>query len=235
MNPGTESLFIFAEQVNEWESEDVLPNRFINRVPGWIRMVNLPYNHLRSACLKDYEEDTAYKSFSDVFSRLIEERPVPPSTSSNCQNQQDAESSHKVAIDLNIFSSCDKDPVHQTKTRNVDGVKNSAHPAKEPSEYYCSVRRLQLKLTTNKSNSDTVTVLQGAFTREGVKRPATAQEKLLLHNIYKDAASYIENKSTDDEKWKVLESVIDIPGKRLRDFQDGDKLIHIKHSTMRES
>ena len=207
-SPGSEPLFTFAERVNEWESEDMLPNNFINRVPGWIRMANLPYDHLRSACLKDSGEDVAYKSFSDVFSRLIEEMPVQPSTSSNCQNQQDVGSSHKVANDLNNLSSCDKDPIHQTKSRNVDGVENSAHPTKELSEYYRSVQKLQLELTANKA--DTVTVLQGAFTREGVKRSATAQERLLLHDVYKAATSYIENKSTDDEKQKVLEAVMDI-------------------------
>ena len=94
-------------------------------------MANLPYEQLRSVCLKDYGEDEAYKSFSDVFSRLIKERPVQPSTSSNSQNQQDAGSLHKVVKDLNVLSSCDKGLVHQTKTRNVDGVKNSAHQATE--------------------------------------------------------------------------------------------------------
>ena len=66
------------------------------------------------------------------------------------------------------------------------------------------------------ANADTVTVLQGAFMKEGVKRPATPQETLLLHNVYKVAVSLIENTSTNDKK--------------RRDFQDRNKVICIKHT-----
>ena len=85
-------------------------------------------------------------------------------------------------------------------------------------EYYRSVQRVRLELAANKTNIDTVTVLQDAFMKEGLKRPAISQEKLLLHNVYKAAVSYAENTSTDGEKRKVLEAIMDIPDKRPTDF-----------------
>ena len=80
-------------------------------------------------------------------------------------------------------------------------------------------------MAANKTNIDTVTVLQGAFMKEGSKRPATAQDKLLSQNVYKAGVSYVENTSTDREKQEVLEAIMCIPDERLKDFQDGDKLI----------
>ena len=91
---------------------------------------------------------------------------------------------------------------------------------------------MRLELAANKINTDTATILQTALMKGGLKRPAIAQKKLLLHNIYKAAVSYVENTSTDEEKQNVLEAIMDIPDERLKDFQVGDKLIRIKHSTM---
>ena len=76
-NPTTRPLFAFAERdYNEWDLEDVIPNSFIKRVPEWLRVTKLPYEQLRSKHLKHHGEDAAYKSFSEVFSRLVGEREI---------------------------------------------------------------------------------------------------------------------------------------------------------------
>ena len=120
---------------------------------------------------------------------------MQPSTSSNIQNQQKNESLHRETIDLNVSSLGDEGLVHQTKTRNADSVGKLEHQATEHSGYYRSVQRWQLERIADKANADTVTVLQGAFMRKGVKRLATPQERLLLHNVYKAMASFIEKKN----------------------------------------
>ena len=86
-------------------------------------------------------EDAAYKSFSEVFSRLIEERSVQSSTTSNIQNQQKYGPLHRETIDLDVLSSADEGSVHNAETWNVDSVGNSEHQAAEPSGYYRSVHR----------------------------------------------------------------------------------------------
>ena len=129
---------------------------------------------------------------------------MQPFTSSNTQNQQKDGSLHRETNDLNILSSGDEGPVHHAKTWNVDSVGNSEHQVAEFSGYYRSDQRWRLERTADKGNVDIVTVLQGAFMREGVKRLVTSQERLLLHNVYKDMASFIENKFTKEEKQNVL-------------------------------
>ena len=138
-NPITAPRFAFAERDNEWEYEDVIPNSFINRVPEWLRVAKLPYEQLQSTYLKRHGEDAAYKSFSEVFSWLIEERSVQSSTSSNIQNQQKNGPPTKETIDLNALSSSNEGPVINAETRDVDSVGNSEHQATDPSGYYCSV------------------------------------------------------------------------------------------------
>ena len=68
--------------------------------------------------------------------------------------------------------------------------------------------------------------------KEGPERPSTAQEKLLLHNVYKAGVSFVENTSINREKREVLEAIVGISDERLKDFQDGNKLIRIKYHTM---
>lgn len=89
---------------------------------------------------------------------------------------------------------------------------------------------MELELANYETSVDTVTVLQGALMKERSKRPATAQEKLLLHNIYKAGVRLIES-ITDEEKRKVLEAAMDILNDRLKDFRDGDKLVRVKQQT----
>ena len=61
-----------------------------------------------------------------------------------------------------------------------------------------------------------------------VKKLATPQNTLLLHNICKAMVNLIENQSTGDERQKLFEDVLHIPEERLIYFRDGRKLIHIK-------
>ena len=57
-NLAIQPLFSLAEQADDWESEHVLPNGFIRRTAGWIRMAKLTYDRLQKACLEYSGEDT---------------------------------------------------------------------------------------------------------------------------------------------------------------------------------
>ena len=116
-NPTTRPLFAFAERdYNGWDLEDVIPKSFVNRVPGWLRVTELPYWQLRKEYLKHHEEDEVYKSFSEVFSRLVGERLVQPSVSNNVQNQQKDGPPSTETIVLNDPSSGDKGPADNADT-----------------------------------------------------------------------------------------------------------------------
>ena len=52
-NPATEPLFRFAERAEDWDFEDALPNSFVKRAAGWIRMARLTYTRLQKACLEE--------------------------------------------------------------------------------------------------------------------------------------------------------------------------------------
>ena len=90
---------------------------------------------------------------------------------------------YRETINLNALSLCDEGPVNNADTQHVDSVGNSERQTSEPSGYYCSVQRWRLECTVEKANTDTATVLQGAFMKDGVERLATPQETLLLHTV----------------------------------------------------
>ena len=69
--------------------------------------------------------------------------------------------------------------------------------------------------------------------KDRVERLATPQEMRPPHIVYKTVVSWIENKSTGKERQTVFEATLGMPDERLRDFRDGRKLIHIKHSVAR--
>ena len=158
---------------------------------------------------------------------------VQSSVSDNIQNQQKDGSPHREAIDLNDFSLGDESPVNNAETQNVGSVWNSERQLSGPSGYYYSVQRWRLEYAVEKANTDTITVLQGAFMKDDAERLATPQEMLLMHTVYKTVVSFIENKPTDKEKQKGFEAALGMPDERLRDFRDGRKLIRIKRSIAR--
>ena len=95
------------------------------------------------------------------------------------------DASRRETINLNAFSSVDEGPVNNADTQHIDSVGNLEHQKSEPSKYYRSVQRWRLECTVEEASTDTVTVLQGAFMKDGVERLATPQETLLLHTVYK--------------------------------------------------
>ena len=97
-------------------------------------MTNLLYEQLRKEYLKHHREDAAYKSFSEVFSRLVGERLVQSSVSSNVQNQQKDGPPHIETMFLNTSSSGDKGPVTNTDTQRVDSARNSERQTSGASE-----------------------------------------------------------------------------------------------------
>ena len=258
--------------------KDVISKSFVSRVPGWLRLAELPYGQLRAEYLKHHEGDEAYKSFSEVFSRLVGERSRQPPASSDTQDQQKDEphrtkttflndpssggegpvgkanmqrtdivrnserqtldppgevSSRREVVGLSALSSVDEDPVTNADSKNTEIASNSGRQKSETSEYYRSVQWWRLECAVEEVSTDTVTVLQGAFMKDGVERLATPQETILMHTVYKAVISWIENKSTGEERQKVFEATLGMPGERLRDFWDELKLICIKRSVAR--
>ena len=73
------------------------------------------------------------------------------------------------------------------------------YATKDSPEYHRSIQRVKLELAANGTSVDTVTVLQDTLMKESpmTVRPATDQEKLLLHTVYKAGVSFIENKVID--------------------------------------
>ena len=96
------------------------------------------------------------------------------SVSGNIQNQQKDGPPHRETIDLNVFSSGNEDLVNNADTQNVDSVGNSERQTSEPSGYYHSVQQWRLECAVKKANTDTVTVLQETFMKDGMERLATS-------------------------------------------------------------